>query len=201
MRSVVVSAILGVVLLAVGLLGSIPAPSAAMEGSPVPTGGTPTPECSAAQIAAGEAVFVEPGQGDEHETPAGVVALNPAADERLYLSVLTLPADACLKYRYRIGAVVLFVQEGTILYTANAGSAHPNPTVMTGDNDPATDDAAPVALDVETELEAGHWVTQDRPMWYTFRNPGPGDATVAIASYVAPPWDEGDPCSGNCRTP
>jgi hypothetical protein len=211
MRGVVVSAVVGVVLLLVGLVGSIPERSAAQTASPAaspePIGeGTPIPECSAPEIAIGEAVWVEPGQPTEHSEPKGVVGMyiNPQesmAPQRLYLSVLTLPPHACIPYRYRAGAVVLYVQEGTVVYTAQADNDFPNPAVRTGDNDGLADDSSAVAMDTDVVLDAGHWVTQDRGVWYTFRNPGPGEAVVSIASYVFPPWEEGDPCQGGCRAP
>lgn len=211
MRSVLVSAVVGVVLLLVGLLGSIPESSVARIASPAaspePIGeGTPIPECSEPEIAIGEAVWVEPGQASEHMEPKGVVgmyinAMESMAPQRLYLSVLTLPPHACIPYRYRAGAVVLYVQEGTIVYTAQADNDYPNPSVRTGGNDGLADDSAAVAMDTDVILAAGHWVTQDRGVWYTFRNPGPDEAVVSIASYVFPPWEGPDPCSSGCRTP
>lgn len=155
--------------------------------------------CSEHQLAQGELVFrAPPGKS------SGSVLPFDMDTHRLFLTVMTLPPGACVGWREREGPVILLVQEGIIDFTAHySGDAE----VLTGDSDdpdcvwgsPGCATAS-VDSDETIALHGNDWVTQDRTMWYTFRNGGAEDATVSVASYVIP-WDEEDPCGGSCRAP
>lgn len=205
MRSVVFAVIAVLGLFVAGFSQAVPQRVAASNEA------TPTPElppgvssqlCSEHQLAQGELVFrAPPGKN------SGSVLPYDMSTQRLFLIVMTLPPGACISWREREGAVILVVQEGIIDYTAHYEEVEEEYPVLTGDSDDPdcvfgspgcpTDD---VDSDETISLQANDWVTQDRSMWYTFRNGGAEDATVSVASYVIP-WDEDDPCNGNCRTP
>lgn len=206
MRSVVFVAIALFGLIVSALSGATPRPTAALGATPAGVVASPAagpPElCSDAQLALGESVFRAP-EGPE----AGSVIPEGSNGERLFLVAMTLPPGACIGWRQRDGGVILLAQEGTIDYTARYTDDASALEVLTGDSDDP--DCAPtdpgcgtiaVQSDTTVTLHANDWVTQDRGMWYTFRNGGAEDAVVSVASYVIP-WAAPDPCHGGCRAP
>jgi hypothetical protein len=205
MRSVVFAVFVVLSLLMAGRAGAssgsfsaLPAPVAAQDEEATPT--APAEVCSPEEIAAGEALNSPP----PGETDGVVPPFAPGAtgSKVLYIAVVTLPEDSCLPYRFRDGAVVLFVQEGTIEYTATADAADPDPdlTIEMGDSDEDPADTVEVDLDETVTLEANEWLTQDNGVWFTFRNAGAGDAVVSVAVYADDPWND-DTCTGGCRKP
>jgi hypothetical protein len=205
MRRALIPALFVVVLLLSGLVSGRPQPSAAENGTPMasPGSGTPAPApvCTPIEIARGDLVaYMPPGMAEGAVSlfhPPGV----PDDDESLFLTVLTLPPASCMDYRNRSGAVVFYVQEGTIEYTAHAVNPDPTmaPVITMGRSGGLVDDAVAVPLDTPTTLHATDWLTQDRAVWFSFRNAGAVDAVVSVAMYVVP-WDD-DPCAGQCRKP
>ena len=120
-------------------------------------------------------------------------------DESLYLVVLTMPPGSCLEYRNRDGALVLAVQEGSIVYEAHFTESD-DETVMEVKKGSSDDSAlTEVKPDTPTTLHAGDWLTQDRQMWFTFRNSGAKDAIISAAGFAVLPWE--DPCTGGCHGP
>lgn len=205
MRSVVFGTVIVIGLLVAGLFTSSPRPSVALSATPDASPGSGTPIampgelCSAEELALGENVDrLPPGP------PAGVVRPEGTGRRVLYLTVMTLPPNACIGYRERSGGVVLFVQEGTIVYTARFGE---DTIVLKGDSDgydcttirPGCDTIA-VASDASVTVDANEWVSQENHAWYTFRNAGDEDAVVSVASWVLPYWGD-DGCNSGCRTP
>ena len=187
MRRFVVPVIVLVVLLVSGLFSVSLRPSAAQEIGP----GAPAELCSPAALADGENATILSTDEQGAVTPLG------SQGEVLYYSLVTLPPAACLEYRYRAGAVVLFVQQGTIDYAVHAVDSKIAPEILRGAGDGS---AVSVAFDKAITLHASDWVSQDSAAWYTFWNSGEGEAVVAVSSYVIPP-DLGDPCTGGCRSP
>lgn len=119
-------------------------------------------------------------------------------NERLYLAVVTLPAGACIKDRVRDGAVVLYVQQGSVNYFAQlAGAAGPQ-IRRGGSTDP--DAVSTVALDTLTTLNQNDWISQDRIVEMTITNPGPGQAVIVAAAFSVPPrtWTDAA-CKTRCR--
>jgi hypothetical protein len=186
MRRLIVPVIAIVALLSVRLLRTPLLPSAAQNGapaaSPAATPGAPAEMCSEEEILADDSIVRVPA----HENEAAVIPHigAPPGDKDLYLVVLTLPPGACLPYRYRTGAVVIVVQKGTILYQGHFTDAK----VVKGDNDGDPADDVTVTTDTPIPLTAGEWITQDREMWFTFRNDGAGDAIVSVAVYANAWW-------------
>jgi hypothetical protein len=203
MRRAAIPAIVTVLLLLAGLsVGPArldakqdSSPAASPTGSAPPGAATPTPMCGPDEIAAGLDADVLPRGKEE-----GVVkpALEATDVEVLYVAVLTLPPDACIPFRYRLGAMVLFVQQGTVVYTAQEYAGAEVPVIMRGDSDGSAGDNIPVALGESVSLHAGDWVTQDRAVWYSFRNSGSEDAIISAAVFAAPPWDD-ERCQSGCR--
>lgn len=190
-----------VVILVVVLMAGLPgiAPSSAAEEA------TPTNEhhetCLNSEFTPAPDSAVVP---DRDSAEDAAVKPYMTSGEVLYVVVVTLPPHTCIPYRERDGAVVLFVNEGTIEYTAqyeNDPSSHEIVSAVS-DGDPSTLPGLVFPASDETiTLGANAWVTQDRKASYTIANP---DATVpaevVIASYVDPPWDD-DGCNGGCRKP
>ncbi len=163
------------------LLGVSPAQLAAQDATPPATvsnaSATTSDEmCSAVEIAFGEQVVVEA----PHDT-SGVV--QPAADPtmELWVVVVTLPPGSCVGYHSHAGAVVLFVQQGTIEYAYRPLTGEPDLGVAAGDRQGVR---IPLSLGTPVLLTPGAWVTQDREVEYTYRNAGEGDAVVALSAYV-----------------
>jgi hypothetical protein len=197
MRRVAMPAIITVVLLLAGL-GAGPSRLFAEEhgtpGGTPPGVATPTPVCSPEEIAEGLEADVLPRGNEE-----GVVTPEvTSAEEVLYVAVLTLPPDACIPFRFREGAVALFVQQGSVVYTALEFPGSAGPVVERGDSDGIAGDNIPVALGEPVSLHAGDWVTQDRTVWFSFRNSGSEDAIISAAVFAAPPWED-ERCRSGCR--
>jgi hypothetical protein len=197
MRSVVIIVIVLASLLGVGFLGLDDAPSAA----PLANHSNATPPadiCSPAETANASLIEVVPASVNE-----GLVAPDSptGTGEQLFLVTMTLPPNTCYTWHDLPGAVMLLVQEGTIVYTAQDAGV-PGPIITKGDNDGFIEDSAtPVALDATVTLRANEWITQDRKVWFAFRNGGSHDAVVSLAYYGEDPWDDDSGCSGNCRKP
>ena len=183
-----------------GLINGVQAPTAAQDASPaaqemeIPDAG-----CSEAEEAT---IDSQPPGTDE-----AVVNAEWMGEDDLYLGVLTIPEDGCIAFRQRAGAIILYVQQGTIVYEARL-SDMPDVVVMRGDSE--GEDTPNVAVTPGTlttageqvTLNAGDWITQDRRVWFTFRNDGPGEAIVSAAAYGVPPWrDDCGGCSGRTGRP
>jgi hypothetical protein len=196
MRRVVVPLFSVLILLFAGLLSGGPAPSAAQDATPV-AGMAATPDAGCAE-ADEAAIDSQPPGTDE-----AVVNADWMGDDDLYLVVLTIPEDGCIAFRARTGAIILYVQQGTIVYEARLADM-PDVSIVRGDSD--GEDTANVAVTPgtltaageEVTLNAGDWITQDRRVWFTFRNDGPGEAIVSAAAYGVPPWRD-DNCNSGCR--
>jgi hypothetical protein len=199
MRRVVVPLFSVLVLLLAGLLSGGPAPSAAQDATPV-AGMAATPDAGCAE-ADEAAIDSQPPGTDE-----AVVNAAWMGDDDLYLGVLTIPENSCIAFRARPGAIILYVQQGTIVYEARLADM-PDVSIVRGDSD--GEDTANVAVTPgpsateageEVTLNAGDWITQDRRVWFTFRNDGPGEAIVSAAAFGVPPWrDDCGGCSGRGR--
>jgi hypothetical protein len=197
MRSVVFAVIVVVGLLGAGVVGANQGPNAAPLANH--SNATPPAEiCSPVETANASLIEVVPASIRE-----GVFSPhNPAGmGERMFLVSMTLPPNTCYTWHDLPGAVMLLVQEGTIDYTAqDAGIS--GAKIMKGDNDGFIEDSAtPVALDAAITLHANEWITQDREVWFAFRNGGSDDAVVSLAYYGANPWDDDAGCLASCRKP
>jgi hypothetical protein len=126
-----------------------------------------------------------------------------APGRSLYVVEVTLPAETCVGWHAKLGAVVLFVQEGVIRYAAYSALTEATPVVEARapggavqtvdlDGDPEVEGDFAVI-----ELGEGGWVTQDRDVWFTYHNPGPDVAVVALAVDEGP--DGIGDCGGGCR--
>lgn len=185
MRSAVFAAIAVIGLMLAGLVGAAPGSSAAQEAT---AQASPPPPCVGEADAA---VSVPSGEQEAVVQPSGF-----DDGEDLYLAVITLEEDSCIEYRYRSGAVVLYVVEGPILYTARLADA-PDVQIKRGNSDGLNNDGAAVAVGTEIELQTGEWITQDRRVWFTFRTEN-NSAIVSAAVFAIPPWED-DTCLSACR--
>jgi hypothetical protein len=203
MRSVAFGTVIIIGLLAAGLFASAPRPSAAFGATPPasPTAGTPTPPadiCSPAETANASLIEVVPSSIRE-----GVFSpFNPAGSgERMFLVTMTMPPNTCYAWRKLPGMVMLLVQEGQIAYTARDAGVSPV-QIMKGDNDGSISDTVAVSLDTAYTVRANEWITQNREVWFTFRNAGSHDAVLSLAYYGANPWDsDTGGCGSVCRKP
>jgi hypothetical protein len=134
-------------------------------------------------------VTVPPGR-------AGIVAPAEFPERRLYPAVIVLPPGACVPFHEVAGALVLFVQEGTVDYIMHAEGSPP-PEVQSGHMN-AQESVTDVPSDTLVRLGPGGWVTQDRQVWFTYRNAGYADAVVTVAALVDPAGGVGA-CNGGCR--
>jgi hypothetical protein len=201
MRSVVLAAVVVSALLGAGLLSRAPSGAVAENhGTPSPAASPtagPAEVCTPIEIDRGDLVGYMPAGMLEGAVRLHTGVGTPVPQEALFLTVLTLPPTSCMDFRVRSGAVVLFVQEGSVEYTAHALNPDPAlaPNIQMGDSG-GTNTPTPVPLDSATTLHATDWLTQDRPVWFTFRNAGAVDAVVSVAAYAVP-WfgdDGGCPC-------
>lgn len=192
-----------VLVLLVAVLGTAPPARSTHEaGTPGATpAGTPSTFCSPEELNRGLfAPYAPPGNEE------GILRPTPATDvfhptltgaESLYITVLTLPPDACIDFRERAGAMIFYVQEGSIAYTSRA-AFDPNVVITKGDSDGDGADNQTFAPGTLVSLHAGQWLSQDRPVWYSFRNSGGEDAVIFAAVLAAVPWDD-ERCTGGCR--
>jgi len=114
---------------------------------------------------------------------AGVVKPADAPGRDLWVAEITIPPQTCRNFHSWDGAVVLFVQSGSIEYRV---SSTPSATVMMGHQDDETTFKT-VPPDTLVPLNSGDWVTQDRAASFAYRNPGPDSAVVLMAAYAVPP--------------
>ncbi|MBA2596652.1 MAG: hypothetical protein H0V00_08510 [Chloroflexia bacterium] len=206
MRSAVFAAIVVITLLLSGLVSAAPRNSAALGATPTdetPTGELTAPpaDCTAEELTLGDLVEPLP-PGDISGVVAPFDETGAGGGRVLYLAIVTLLPDSCLDYRYREGAVVLFVQQGTIVYTARADAAEPDADaeIMRGDSDASDDDNTVVALDTPVTLHGNDWITQNKGVWFALRNSGDDTAVISVAVYAVSPWSD-DACTGVCRKP
>ena len=209
MRSVVFATVVIIGLLAAGLSSSPPTGYAfgaePGDGTPAASPGAgltaPSPDCTTEELTRGDLIEpVPPGE------VGGIVAPWGTGDNKvLYIAMVTLLPDSCLAYRYRDGAVALFVQEGTVVYTAQLDASYtpatPDPEITRGDSDASDDDITLVALGVPTTLHANDWITQRAGVWFGLRNGGDDTAIIAVAVYAVGPWDDDGNCNSVCRRP
>lgn len=204
-------------LLLSSLVAAIPANVAAQEGTPVvPVADTvfppvnvrdvgdwllPQPFCTPQEIADGADFALE--------APTGGALVRPASapNQDLYLLEVTLPPNACIGYQGHYlhdGAIVWFVQDGTISFKAEVVVGLPAAEV---DARRANGDI----IDVRTmpvELEPGDWISVDRAANYTYRNTGSEDARILMAVLEARPSETMLPSdaggsfliAGGCKT-
>jgi hypothetical protein len=206
MHRVYVPAIVFILLLAAGL-GSAPTPGAAQDATPGAASPEPTTVqtfCSPEEIARGEHALALPlgdNEGIIRPAPASPddpfpPTLTDQDPQSLYIGVLTLPPDACIDFRERTGAVILFVQEGSIAYTAREADT-PEVVITQGDSDGQSIDNIDVELGTVVALRAGDWLTQDRPVEFSFRNTGGEDAVISMAIFAAVAAVD-ERCQGGC---
>src|SRR4030095_16313545 len=126
--------------------------------------------CSASETPLGESgITVEPKHG-------GLVIIpgSPGSPANfLWVADITLVPQSCMKYHTQDGPVVIFVRSGSIDYAVSSATT-PAATVKMGHLDaPPTIRAVP--RDEKVTLNSGDWLTQDRKVWFTYRNLGPDD--------------------------
>jgi hypothetical protein len=170
----------------VALTNAAPIQSVALLASP--SAGTPGPGSSSTQeqelCAEGDVIYT--GTEIVEEPPgleAGVVVPEDASDRFLWVVEVTIPPQTCRDFHSHDGALVLFVQSGSIEYRV---SSTPSATVMMGHQDHETT-FTPVPVDTLVPLHSGDWVTQDREASFAYRNPGRDSAVVLVAAFVVPP--------------
>ncbi|MFN8591089.1 MAG: hypothetical protein U0031_06450 [Thermomicrobiales bacterium] len=197
-----------IVLAVMALIGVAPLTQTRVTDAAVLAAASPTPVCSPAEIAKGNAApYLPPGSNEGIIRPAAPAAtptdfhptITHEDPESLYIAVLTLPPDSCIDFRKRSGAVILFVQQGTVVYTS-APAADRNVVIVRGDSDGNNADNQTIAVGETVTLNAGEWITQDRPVWYSFRNAGGDNAIISAAVYAVVGWDD-ERCTGGCRKP
>ncbi len=162
----------------------------------------PPPFCTDEEQMAGEF-----GVG---EMPVGGALTRPAAapNQDLYLLRVTLPERACVGYDGHYlhdGAMIWFVQQGTIAFKTRSIVGLPAADVVAGHGD-----GSPIALTGgAVDLAEGDWISIDRAANYTYRNTGQGDAIIMMSVLESrPAVTELEPedgvmflsgCKGLCR--
>lgn len=202
MRRIAIALIVAVIIVGVAW-GAAPPRSDA--GADTPVAGSPQagPQpgsqiCDQEEIMRGLGL-IEDGTGKITEDPPddnGIVAPAHDPSRRLYVVEITLPPETCEPFHVKLGGVVLFVQEGTIEYAAYSAQTEATPVVEARKPGEEVQTVALNPVEV-VALGPGGWVTQDRDVWFSYRNPGPGNAVVAMAADVGS-GDIGD-CGGGCR--
>jgi hypothetical protein len=184
-------------LVSVAPIGSVAQTPTITPTSDAGLGPTPTEAlCESAPATPATPEATPPGFVIEPPGDGGVVvgqstATDPySTDRSLWVVELTLQPGSCYEYHYRLGPVVLFVRSGTIQYVVHAT---PPAEVNTGFQGDA---ATSVTPDAVVTLNPGDWVTQDRAVWFTYRNPGPGAAVLIVAATEP---GSPDKCSGGCH--
>jgi hypothetical protein len=114
------------------------------------------------------------------ESPVDGALVRPAGapDQDLYLLEVTLPQDTCLAFdghRRHDGAIVWYVQEGTITIDIAPVTGLPAPDISLGRGDGGIEQFLDSAI-----LEEGDWISVDRMADYSYRNTGDSDATVLM---------------------
>lgn len=173
-----------------GLAGFSSLPSVAQEGTPVAVG-TPDAGCAKTDDTSDDITYA-PSAEDE----AAITApwMN---DGFLYLAEIQLPAHSCTDYRTRSAAVIVYVTEGTVVFTSQMAD-EPGVVVVRGDSDGAPGNNTSVVVGSSETLDEGQWLGWDRRIWFTFENDTDSPATMIAAVYGTPPWDQ-TPCTGSCR--
>lgn len=157
------------------------------------------------------------GSGSESEEPtnpeAGIVVVPPgaagivtpglASELRLYPIVITLPPGACVPYHEIAGALVLFVQEGTIHYIVHSEEENA-PGVTAGQMNVDYAMRTEVKSGAPLPLGPGGWVAMDRQLPFSYRNLSSEDAVITMAALVDPAGPDGADggvggCNGGCR--
>jgi hypothetical protein len=175
------------------------AESMALLATPTANASVPGPApdhelCTDTEIAKGETdIVVEPPE------TGGVVVPVAAPDLNLWVVQITVAPQSCRAFQAPTfnterGALVLFVQSGTIDYGAYSATTPPVTVRMGHQEDEST--FAEVPQDQFVTLHSGDWVSQDRATWFTYRNPGPGSAVISMAGLVAQSDEE---CGGGCK--
>lgn len=164
-----------------------------VEATPPPRGDLPEEFCTAEEIEDGFAFIVE--------RPAGGALIKPAATpgRDLYVVEIVLPSGSCVSFDSHYlhnGAIVWFVQSGTIEFAAQPVSGLPEPIVTAGDANGVGITVSPMPL----TLEAGQWVGLDRAGEYSYRNAGSDEAVVIMAASEEDPFGGlARSCKGGCR--
>ena len=183
----------------VALTNAAPMQSVAQVASP--SAGTPGPGSSSTQelcdtvppadvVHTGTQIDAVP-PGLIRPGAAGVVEPADAPGRVLWVAEITIPPQTCRDFHQWDGALVLFVQSGSIEYRV---SSTPAATVTMGHQDDATT-FKPVPTDTLVPLNSGDWVTQDDGASFAYRNPGRNPAVVLMAGYVVP-QGEGESSGG-----
>ena len=178
----------------VGVLGSNPTGSLALEEGPATPPPPPTEVCADTETDdwENEIDVQPPGASDAFVRPLD------SADQDLYLVVWTIRPDTCIPYtatgNQKDGAIVLIVQDGVVEYTAEPYFAESAAEVTWGH---AAGDSETLAFGVTQTLYPGDWVTQNDQVWFTLRAIGGESAVVLKAVWAKPPQDAG--CNGGCK--
>ena len=138
----------------------------------------------------------------ESPEDGGLVRPAGAPDQDLYLLEVTLPQDTCLAFdghHRHDGAIVWYVQEGTITINIAPVTGMPAPDIALHRGDGDIEQFLGSAV-----LEDGDWVSVDRMADYSYRNTGDSDATVLMTVLEHRQAHEGGPNSaaqaaGGCR--
>ena len=169
------------------LMNAAPNQSVAQLASP--SAGTPGPGSPSTQELCHTDDVIDTGTEIVAEPPgwgAGVVEPADAPGRDLWVAEITIPKETCRDFHAWDGALVLFVQSGSIEYRV---SSTPFLTVMMGHQDDAATFTT-VPPDTLVPLNSGDWVTQDRAASFAYRNPGPDSAVVLMAAYAPLPGEE-----------
>jgi hypothetical protein len=164
-----------------------------VDGTPTFRGNLPTEFCTPEEIELGNTGITESPMNGALVKPADT----PGRD--LFLLVITMPPGSCVGYGSHYlhnGAVVWYVQEGSIEFATQPVSGLPAATVAGWD---ATQ--MPIAIsDTPASLEAGAWISIDRAAEYSYRNAGPDPAVVLMAANEVDPFAGlAFSCKGGCR--
>jgi hypothetical protein len=178
----------------VGVMGSSPTRSLALQASPTPGPAAPSEVCAETETENWEnRIDVEPfGVSDALVQPLD------SENQDLYLVVLTIDPGTCVPYtalgNQKDVAIVLLVQQGVVEFTAEPfeGSAG---GVTWGHG---ADDSARLDFGVTQTLNRNDWVAQNDRVWFTLRSVGSEPAVIVKAVWALPGGD-GHRCGGSCR--
>lgn len=177
-----------------GSQSTIVAGAALLQATPSPT--PPADICQAAPVPWQDAVIVNP-----YAAAAAVVLPRDSKDsgQNLYLTTWTVPPGTCVPYEapgnMKDGAIILIVQEGTIIFTAEAYGSGTQAKVYWGHDSDVSGHL--LGWHTPQTLNSGDWVTIDDQVWFTFSNSGDKNAVVIKAVWALPPIDVG--CAGGCK--
>ena len=180
----------------VGIIGSNPMRSLALEESPATPPPAPAEVCDETETDHWEdEIDVQPyGASDAFVRPLD------SEFQDLYLVVWTIRPGTCVPYtaegNQKDGAIVLVVQDGVVEYTAEPYFAGSVAEVTWGH---VAGDSNTLSFGVTQTLYPGDWITQNDQVWFTLRAIGGESAVILKAVWAKPPGTGIEGCGGGCK--